>query len=67
MPFLEIKCRFSFASQEQLQTASKGVVSLITEKSNKWALKAFDEWRSVRNTHFGPEEKCPDNLLSGDD
>ena len=61
------KCRFSFASKEQIEAASVGVLSPNTDRSNKWALSAFGTWRIERNKHFGQEEQCPESLLADGD
>ena len=44
--------RFDFADDEQLSELSKGLIPEITSKSNKWALKVFDQWRDARNQRY---------------
>ena len=61
------KCRFSFASKEQIEAASVGVLSPNTDRSNKWALSAFGAWRIERNKHFGREEQFTESLLADGD
>ena len=61
------KCRFSFASKEQIEAASVGVLSPNTDQSNQLAPSAFGAWRFKKNKHFRREEQCPESLLADGD
>ena len=56
--------RFSFVSDEEASTASKGVVPVNTESTNKWALKNLEEWMEIRSVS---NEPVPCDLLSCSD
>ena len=43
-----------------------GYVPKNTEKSTKWALRNFEEWREVRNQRF-PQNQVPSDLLTNTD
>ena len=43
------------------------MISPNTDQSNTKALSTFEAWQNERNKHFGPEEQCPDSLLTEGD
>ena len=56
--------RFPLLPLEQIESAKKAVVPKNTEKSTKWALRAFTDWLTQRNEQS--EDKCPEDLLLSD-
>ena len=53
----------TFLSDDDADKMALGYVPKNTEKSTKWALRNFEEWREVRNQRF-PENPIPSNLLT---
>ena len=58
--------RFHCKSDEELLQLAKGYVPANTNRSTKWALKAFDLWSQARNQHY-PEKPVPEHLLTSCD
>ena len=53
----------TFLSDEDADKMALGYVPKNTEKSTKWALRNFEDWREVRNKRF-PENRVPSDLLT---
>ena len=49
-------------SEEDVRSAAKGVIPLITKCSNAWALGNLCSWMETRNSNS--DEKVPEDLLS---
>ena len=60
----EPKERFPLLPIDQTECVKKAVVPKNTEKSTKWALRAFTLWLTQRNERS--EDKCPEDLLFSD-
>ena len=54
--------RFEFASDRELAKLAEGITPKNTERSTKWALDNFFQWKIARNTKF-PCDKVPDDFL----
>ena len=49
-------------SDEEMMEISKGKRSANTQRSTTWAVKAFREWISERNSKY-PEDQVPEDFL----
>ena len=56
--------RFSFANEEEVEAASKGVIPDNTTKNNRWAENNFVQWMKAREASDDP---VPEDLLSCND
>ena len=57
--------RFRFASDQELEELTSGVVPENTSRSTKWALKTFHSWCEARKAQT--TENVPSNLLTNPD
>lgn len=57
---------FHFKSDEELLQLAKGYMPANTNRSTKWALKAFDLWSQARNQCY-PEDPILEHLLTSCD
>ena len=48
-------------SHKSMEQVCQGFIPKNTKKCTSWALRVFEQWRTVRNV--GNQEICPDNLL----
>ena len=53
----------SFPTDEEADKIAVGYVPRNTEKTTKWALRNFEEWREVRNRRF-PSDQVRSDLLT---
>ena len=56
--------RFSFANNDEVKAAGKGVVPDNTSKNNRWAENNFVQWTKARESS---DEPVPEDLLSWSD
>ena len=56
--------RFPLLPIEQIESTKKLVIPKNTQKSTKWALRAFSHWLKQRNERS--DDKCPEDILSTD-
>ena len=55
--------RFATSTEEDVETAAKGVIPVSTRRVNDWALRTFDEWIRARNTR-SHTERVPEDILA---
>ena len=55
----------SFVTEAEAEKYAVAYIPKNTEKTTKWALRNFEDWREVRNRQF-PNDKVPMDLLTSD-
>ena len=53
----------SFLTADEAERIAVGYIPKNTEKTTKWAVRNFNEWREVRNLKF-PNDPVPSDLLA---
>ena len=57
------KQRFAQVSDENIKKLTEKYVVANTQRSTRWAVNNFEEWRRARNARSGSNDICPEDLL----
>ena len=57
------KQRFAQVSDENIKKLTEKYVVVNTQRSTRWAVNNFEEWRRARNARSGSNDICPEDLL----